>query len=132
MKPVTPMLACLLALAAAGCQNNRPDPFTPEHAMDVYRGRVAVTCPEKHRENMSAEEFGHFGREFYMDADTQTQQLIDLDTRKACGAKGATQNIDKSGVQPSGECYEAGFMQASNQIGNLDEVTKKICAFHGE
>ena len=126
------MLACLLALAAAGCQNDRPAPYAPEHAMDVYRGRVAVICPEKHRENMSAEQFSKFGRDFYIDADTQTQQLIDLDTRKACGVKGRTDNMDKSGVQPSGACYETGFVQASIQIGSLEEVAKKVCAFHGE
>ncbi len=132
MKPVTPLFACLLALAAAGCQNDRPAPYAPEHAMDVYRGRVASTCPEKHRENMSAEQFSKFGREFYIDADTQTQQLIDLDSRKACGVKGSTQSMDKKGGQLTGECYETGFVQASIQIGNLDEVAKDVCAFHAE
>ncbi len=132
MKPATPILACLLAFAAAGCQNDRPAVYAPEHAMDVYRGRLASTCPEKHRENLSAEQFGKFGREFYIDADTQTQQLIDLDSRKACGLKGSTQSMNKSGVQPSGECYQTGFVQASTQIGNLDEVAKGVCAFHAE
>ncbi len=132
MKPATPVLACLLAFAAAGCQNNRPEPYAPEHAMDVYRGRLAVTCPEKHRENMSAEQFSKFGRDFYIDADTQTQQLIDLDSRKSCGLKGSTQSMEKSGTQPTGECYETGFIQASIQIGNLDEVAKDVCSFHAE
>ena len=125
------MLACLLALAAAGCQNNRPEPYAPEHALDVYRGRLAATCPEKHRETMSAEQFSKFGRDFYIDADTQTQQLIDLDSRKACGLKGSTQSMER-GAQPSGECYETGFLQASIQIGNLDEVAKDVCSFHAE
>ena len=134
MKPATPMLACLVALAAAGCQNNRPEPYAAEHAMDVYRGRLAVTCPEKHRENMSAEQFSKFGREFYIDADTQTQQLIDFDSRKSCGLKGGTQDIDKrvGTGRLSGECYETGFIQASLQIGNLDEVAKDVCSFHAE
>ena len=132
MKLATPLLACLLAFAAAGCQNDRPDPYTPEHALDVYRGRLAVTCPEKHRETLSAEQFGKFGREYYIDADTQTQQLIDLDSRKSCGLKGSTQSMDKRAGQLSGECYEAGFIQASIQIGNLDEVAKSVCAFHAE
>lgn len=125
------MLACLLALAAAGCQNNRPEPYAPEHALDVYRGRLAATCPEKHREMMSAEQFSKFGRDFYIDADTQTQQLIDLDSRKACGLKGSTQSMER-GAQPAGECYETGFLQASIQIGNLDEVAKDVCSFKAE
>ena len=131
MKPATLLLACLLAFAAVGCQNNRPEPYAPEHAMDVYRGRLAVTCPEKHREGLSAEQFSKFGREFYIAADTQTQQLIDLDSRKSCGLKGSTQSMEKS-AQPTGECYETGFIQASIQIGNLDEVATDVCSFHAE
>ena len=132
MKLALPMLACLLAFAAVGCQNNRPAPYAPEHAMDVYRGRVASTCPDKHRENMSPELFSRFGREFYIDADTQTQQLIDLDSRKSCGLRGGTQDMDKRSGQVSGECYETGFIQASIQIGNLNEVAKDVCSFHAE
>ena len=132
MKFAAPTLACLLAFAAAGCQNDRPKPYAPEHALDVYRGRLAVTCPEKHRENMSAEQFRDFGRDFYKDADTQTQQLIDFDSRKACGLKGGTQDMDKHAGQLSVECYQTGFLQASIQIGNLDEVTKDVCSFHAE
>ena len=131
MKLRLPLLASTLVFAAVGCQNNRPTPYAPEHAMDVYRGRLAVTCAEKHRENLSPEQFSHFARDFYIDADTQTQQLIDLDTRKSCGLKGSTQSMQKSG-QPTGECYETGFVQASIQIGNLDEVAKDVCAYHGE
>lgn len=132
MKFASPMLACLLAFAAVGCQNNRPAPFAPQHALDVFHEEVASTCPEKHRETMSAEQFGKFGHEFYNDADTQVQQLIDLDTRKACGFTGSTQAAIKSGVQPSGECYETGFAQASIQLGNLDQVAKGVCSFHAE
>lgn len=116
MKLAAPMFVCLLGFAAAGCQNDRPKPYTPEHALDVYRGRLASTCAEKHMEHLPAEEFNRFGREFYVDADTQTQQLIDLDTRKSCGAN------------TSGDCYKTGFVQAAIQIGNLNEVTKHICS----
>jgi hypothetical protein len=95
----------------------RPTPQAPEAAWSTYQGRLAEQCSEKHLDKMPAEKLNDLAFDTYKEADTQVQQLIDLDTGKAC--KGST---DRNG------CYNTGFVQATIQAGTLNEFVKKVCS----
>ncbi len=116
LKPAAPVLA-LAALALSGCAMNRPPMQSPDEAWNTYKGRLAEQCSAKHLDTMSPEKFNEIARDFYIDADTQNQQLIDADARKACGSRSIT--VD---------CYNTGFVQAQVQVGSTQEFVKKVCS----
>ena len=115
-KSATPLLFCALALTTLGCQSDRPKPFPPEVAMQHFNDQIANHCPNK---QVDPEKFNEFAKDYRNDADTQSQQLIDLDTTNVC-------NNTKS--RP--ECYNQGFIQAQIQMGGLDEIVKATCNSH--
>ncbi len=80
-KFVAPAVLLSLALSTVGCKMNRPPAQAPDVAWGTYKGRLAEQCGAKHLENLPAEKFGEIAQEYYVDADTQAQQLIDLDRR---------------------------------------------------
>ena len=106
-------LLCFVFLAALGCQSDRPKPIAPEAAVETVNTQVALHCPAK---KVSAEEMNEFAKDYYRDADYQSQQLIEQQTRASCKA-------DSSG----GECFTAGFDQAEIQLGGMDEIVKQVC-----
>jgi hypothetical protein len=111
-----PALLCCLALSAAGCEMRRPPIQSADAAWATYKGRVAEQCASKHPENMPSEKFHELALDYYRDADTQIQQLIDFDAKKACGTTGGT------------ECFNTGFVQANVQAGSMEEFAKKVCS----
>ncbi len=116
-KVFAPLALCALILSSTGCQMLRPPVQAPEAAWNTYQGRLAEQCSEKHLDKMPAEKLNDLAFETYRDADTQVQQIIDLDTAKSCKAGG-----DRA------ECYNTGFLQASIQAGTLKEFVKKVCS----
>jgi hypothetical protein len=116
-KVFAPLALCTLLLSSTGCHMLRPPVQEPEAAWNTYQGRLAEQCSEKHLDKMPGEKLNDLAVESYKDADTQVQQLIDLDTVKACKSSG-----DRN------ECYNTGFIQASIQAGTLQEFVKKVCS----
>ncbi len=111
-----PALLGCLSFLSAGCAMNRPPIQSADAAWDTYKGRLAEQCSAKHLENMPAEKFHEIAVDYYISTDTQIQQLIDLDAKKACGKD--------SGI----ECFNTGFVQASQQVGSLPEFVKQVCS----
>ncbi len=109
-------LACLALFVAAaiGCQSDRPAPVAPEVAMKHFNDQLANHCPTKHYD---PEKFAEFAKDYYIDADTQSQQLIDLDAQKACAG---------GGQKP--ECSNTGFITAEIQMAGIDDIVKATCA----
>ena len=110
-----PALLCCLTLISAGCDMNRPPIQSPDAAWSSYKGRLAEQCSDKHLENMPADKFHEIAVDYYKGTDTQIQQLIDTDAKKACGKDGGV------------ECFNTGFVQASQQAGSLPEFVKQVC-----
>lgn len=102
-----------ILLSHIGCMEARPKPEAPEVAMKHYNDQLATHCPSKPYEPAK---FNTFAKKYYIDADTQSQQLIDLDTQKACSA---------NGTQP--DCYNTGFITAEIQAGGIDEIVNASC-----
>jgi hypothetical protein len=102
-----------ILLAHIGCMEGRPKPEAPEVAMKHFNDQLANHCPA-HKYDPAR--FNAFAKKYYIDADTQSQQLIDLDTQKSCSA---------NGTQP--ECYNTGFITAEIQAGGLDEIVNATC-----
>jgi hypothetical protein len=102
-----------MLLSHTGCMETRPKPDTPEVANKHFTDQLANKCPGK---QLNPEKFNDFAKEYRNDADVQSQQLIDLDTTKACAANGS---------QP--ECYNTGFIQAEIEMGGIDEIVKHAC-----
>ena len=119
-KFAAPVVLLSLALSTVGCEMNRPPAQAPEVAWNTYKGRLSEQCGAKHLENLPAEKFTEIGHEYYIDADTQAQQLIDLDGRKACG-----------GGKVSDECFNTGLVQATIQTGGVTDFVKKVCSKAG-
>ena len=117
MKVFAPLALCAIILSSTGCEMLRPPVQAPEAAWNTYQGRLSEQCGEKHLDKMPAEKLNDLAFDTYKDADTQVQQLIDLDTRKACKAGG-----DHT------ECYNTGFVQASVQAGSTTDFVKKVCS----
>jgi hypothetical protein len=115
-KLAAPATLCLFVLFAAGCQMNRPPEQAPDAAWNTYKGRLAEQCSAKHLENMPAEKLNEIANDFYIDADTQIQQLIDADRQHTCGKNG-----------PTVDCLNTGFIQASVQAGSLNDFVKQVC-----
>ncbi len=116
-KVFAPLALCALIVSSTGCQMLRPPAQAPEAAWNTYQGRLAEQCSEKHLDKMPDEKLQDLAVETYKDADTQVQQLIDLDTSRACKAGGSRT-----------DCYNTGFIQASIQAGTLQEFVKKVCS----
>ena len=113
-----PLLFCAFAFFALGCQPDRPKAPTVEVAMKHFNDQLANKCPQKHLDTqLPPDKFNEFAKEYRNDADTQSQQLIDLNTHDVCKAGGS---------EP--ECYNQGFIQAEVQIGGIDETVKATCA----
>jgi hypothetical protein len=106
-------LLCFAFLAVLGCQSDRPKPLPAEEAMNTVNTQIGYHCPAK---KVSAEEFNEFAKDYYKDADVQSQQLIVQQTTASCKANSS---------EP--ECYNAGFSQAEIQMGGMDEIVKQIC-----
>jgi hypothetical protein len=102
-----------ILLTHIGCMEARPKPQSPEVAMKHFNDQLANHCPTKQYEPAK---FNAFAKQYYIDADTQSQQLIDLDTQKSCSA-----NSD----QPA--CYNTGFITAEIQMGGIDDIVKDTC-----
>jgi hypothetical protein len=119
-KFAAPAVLLSLALSTVGCEMNRPPAQAPEVAWNTYKGRLAEQCGAKHLENLPAEKFSEIGHDYYVDADTQIQQLIDFDARKACG---------KNAVDTS--CFNTGLVQATVQAGSTGDFVKKVCSKAG-
>jgi hypothetical protein len=94
----------------------RPKPVTPDVAMKHFNDQLANHCPAKHYD---ADKFNEFAKKYYVDADTQSQQLIDFDTHQVCSANDS---------RPA--CYNQGFLQAEIQMGGIDEIVKAACNEH--
>jgi hypothetical protein len=120
LKFVAPAVLLSFAFSTIGCEMNRPPAQAPEVAWNTYKGRLAEQCGGKHLENLPAEKFGEIAQEYYVDANTQAQQLIDLDRRKACA-----NNASES------ECMNTGFVQATIQTDGLQDFVKKVCSKAG-
>jgi len=119
-KFAAPVVLLSLALSTVGCEMNRPPAQAPETAWNTYKGRLAEQCSAKHLENLPADKFYDLSHEYYVDADTQVQQLIEFDARKVCGSS-------KTEV----ECANTGFVQAMVQTGGTEEFVKKVCSKAG-
>jgi len=116
MPRFAPVLVCSLVLTA-GCAMNRPPIQAPDAAWNTYHGRLAEQCSAKHLDNLSPVKFNEIAHDYYVDADTQIQQLIDLDSRNSCKANNDFPN-----------CYNTGFVQASVQAGSTTDFVKKVCS----
>jgi hypothetical protein len=112
-----PAVLLPLALSTIGCEMNRPPAQAPEVAWKTYQGRLSEQCGDKHLENLPAEKLADIAHEYYIDADTQAQQLIELDIRKSCAANG-----------PDAACTNTGFVQATITTGGLPDFVRKVCA----
>jgi hypothetical protein len=104
---------CLTLLLLTGCYPDRPARVSADTAMKHFNDQIANHCPGK---PVDPEKFNELAKDYRNDADTQSQQLIDLDTTKACTANNS---------RP--ECYNAGFLQAEIQMGGMDEIVKQAC-----
>ncbi len=102
-----------ILLAHIGCMEGRPKPVAPQVAMQHFNAQLATHCPAH---QYDPARFNTFAKKYYVDADTQSQQLIDLDTQKAC-------STDSS--QPA--CYNTGFITAEIQAGGLEEIVNATC-----
>jgi hypothetical protein len=102
-----------ILLAHVGCMEARPKADAPEVAMKHFTDLRATHCPTK---PYDPARFNAFAKKYYIDADTQSQQLIDLDTTNACSANSS---------QP--ECYNTGFITAEIQTGGIEEIVNASC-----
>lgn len=107
------LMLCAVTFESHGCQQNRPDPVAPEVAMKRFNDQVQNHCAGK---QIDPEKLNEFAKDYRNDADTQSQQLIDLNTSKLCGKSGGA------------ECYNQGFVQAEVQMGGIDDIVKLVCA----
>jgi hypothetical protein len=115
-KLVAPVSLCLLALATSGCHMLRPPIQNSDQAWNTYKGRVAEQCSSKHPESISPEKLYDISHDYYFEADTQIQQIIEKDTRMACGK------------QTGAECFNTGVIQATIQAGSLNDFVKHVCS----
>jgi hypothetical protein len=113
MPPLRKLCFTVLFAAALGCQSDRPKPVSTEVAMKHFNDQIANHCPGK---QVNPEKFNEFAKDYLNDADTQSQQLITLDTKNACGANDS---------RP--ECFNAGFVQAEIQLGGIDDIVQHAC-----
>jgi hypothetical protein len=120
-KFAAPAVLLSLALSTVGCEMNRPPAQAPDVAWNTYKGRLAEQCEAKHLENLPAEKFGEIAHDYYIDADTQIQQLVDFDARKVCSGKNTV----------DAECFNTGMVQALVQTGGTQDFVKKVCAKAG-
>ena len=104
-------LLCLALFAFVGCQSDRPKPIAAEAAMETVNTQIGYHCPAK---KVSPEEMNEFAKDYYKDADYQSQQLIEQQTASC-----------KNSSSP--DCYNAGFAQAEIQLGGMDEIVKQVC-----
>ena len=72
----------LCFLVISGCDMNRPPIQAPDAAWNTYQGRLAEQCSDKHLANLPAERLNEIAKDYYIDADTQIQQLIDRRRRQ--------------------------------------------------
>ncbi len=119
-KFAAPAVLLSFALSTVGCAMNRPPAQAPEVAWATYKGRLAEQCGAKHLENLSTEKLNEIAHDYYVDADTQAQQLIEFDARKACG---------KNAV--NAECFNTGLVQAMVQAGGTQDFVKTVCSKAG-
>ncbi len=119
LKRVSPVLLSLFVLAATGCQMLRPDKKTADAAVSTYHARLSESCPEKHLDMLPQAEVNRLAKANYIAADTQAQQLIDLDSGSECKAH-----------DNRPQCFNTGFIQALDQTGGMPEFVKTVCGLH--
>jgi hypothetical protein len=119
-KFAAPAVLLSLALSTVGCEMNRPPAQAPDAAWKTYEGRLSEQCGDKHLENLPAEKLADIAHEYYIDANTSAQQIIELDVRKAC-----------AGNASMAACVNTGTVQATIQTGGLPDFVKKVCSKAG-
>ena len=118
MKVASAILLAAFALTATGCDEFPPRPQSADQAMKTYQSRIAESCSDKHKENLSPDALNTVAKDFYHGLDLNAQQRVDQLTGLSCSASGASQP----------DCYNTGFISAVQNIGEMNHFAIFACA----
>ena len=117
--------AVVAVLALSGCKDQLPNRMntdvpptvkTVDASYTEYKQQLAQSCPAKHKDMLSPQDFNLETRKWYTTLDQEERQITDKNVTKACANNAA---------QP--DCYNTGVLQGVIQDGKMAAFITQVC-----